>query len=393
MIHSLIRGLLRRILPAPAIAALYLAVVLPVAIEMITYPRFWAVILLGLGVAAGLVSALFSQWRMLGGLLLAGIAFYLHFVPLDTLSPSMTALATLVLALGLSATTAVPDRGLSSPAPAVALGLGLLVVATVLRGPPEWLPDPATGLGSFSFGPHEWPVTFGGLMAGAATIIALSAQLFRPSAGRGALLGTLACLLPLGFNRPDNELVLALAGGTVVLTWTGLLSNAWHLAFVDELTGLPNRRALELRLRGRGQSMAMVDVDHFKRFNDRWGHDAGDQVLRRVAETLADIRGGRAYRYGGEEFAIVFRSRHADRLRVALEAGRRRIAERPFRLRTRRTNPRERGRGGGQDVRITASFGLALPLRGESGEQTLKRADVALYRAKRNGRNRLEIRE
>lgn len=393
MIQSLIRGILRRALPAPAIAALYLGVVLPLAVDAVAYPRLWAVILLGLGVAAGLVSAVFSQWRMLGGLVLAGIAFYLHFIPLDTISPSMAALASLILALGLSATAAVPDRGLVSPAPAIALGLGLLVVATALRGPPEWLPDPATGLGSFSLGPHEWRITIGRLMATAAAITALSAQLLRPSASRGALLGTLACLLPLGFGRPGDELVLVLAGGTVVLTWTGLLTNAWHLAFIDELTGLPNRRALELRLRRRGQSMAMVDVDHFKRFNDRWGHDAGDQVLRRVAEVLANIRGGRAYRYGGEEFAIIFRSRHVDRLRVALEDGRRRIAQRPFRLRTLRTDRRQRGRGGGRDVRITASFGLAVPMRGESGEETLKRADGALYRAKRNGRNRLETRE
>lgn len=393
MIQSLIRGLSRRVLPAPAVAALYLGAILPLAVEAVSYPRLWAVILLGLGIAAGLVSMLFSQWRTLGGLVLAGIAFYLHFVPLDTVSPSVAALASLILALGLAVTAAVPDRGFVSPAPAVALGLGLLVVATILRGPPDWLPDPALGLGSFSLGPHEWRVTLGALMAAVAALLALGAHLLSPSASTGALLGTLACLLPLGFGRPENELVLVLAGGTVLLTWTGLLTYAWHLAFVDELTGLPNRRALELRLRGRGQSMAMVDVDHFKGFNDRWGHDAGDQVLRRVAETLANIRGGRAYRYGGEEFTIVFRSRHVDRLRVALEDVRRRIAQHPFRLRTLRTNRRERGRGGGRDVRITASFGLAVPMRGESGEETLKRADGALYRAKRNGRNRLEIRE
>lgn len=393
MIQSLLRGITRRVLPAPAVAVLYLGAVLPLAVDAVSYPRLWAIILLGLGVAAGLVSAVFSQWRVLGGLVLAGIAFYLHFIPLDTLSPSMAALASLILALGLSVTAAVPDRGLVSPAPAIALGLGLLVVATVLRGPPEWLPEPATGLATFSFGVDDWQVTIGWLMAAAAAIIALIAQLVRPSASRGALLGTLACLLPLGFGHPEDELILVLAGGTVIITWTGLLTNAWHLAFIDELTGLPNRRALELRLRRRGQSMAMVDVDHFKRFNDRWGHDAGDQVLRRVAEALANIRGGRAYRYGGEEFAIVFRSRHVDRLRIALDDGRRRIAQRPFRLRTIRTDRHQRGRGGGRDVRITASFGLAVPMRGERGEETLKRADGALYRAKRNGRNRLEIRE
>lgn len=393
MIQSLLKGLARRILPGPGIAGLYLLLLAPLAAGAIGDPRPWAIVLLGLGLAAGIVSALFSQWRILGGLMLASLAAFLHSGYLVSVPTDVAALATGLLGVGIATLAAVPERGLTGPGPALALGTALLVVATVLRGPVDQLPAPDLVLGAFTLGSLELTVTLTGLLAAIALLLSLGTQLLKPSSTAGTLFAILLCTLPLGLGRSDLPDVLAFSGGAALLAWTGLLSHAWHLAFVDELTGLPNRRALELRLRRRGESIAMADVDHFKRFNDRWGHDAGDQVLRRVAESLAAIRGGRAYRYGGEEFAIVFRSRQVDRMRAALENCRRRIAERPFRLRTLRTDPKERGRGGGRDVRISASFGLAIPMRGDSAHQTLKRADGALYRAKRNGRNRLEIRE
>lgn len=84
---------------------------------------------------------------------------------------------------------------------------------------------------------------------------------------------------------------------------------AYQMAFRDELTGLPGRRALNERLQrlGRDYVIAMVDVDHFKKFNDTHGHDVGDQVLRLVASQLRKVGGGgKAYRYGGEEFTLLF---------------------------------------------------------------------------------------
>jgi GGDEF domain-containing protein len=84
---------------------------------------------------------------------------------------------------------------------------------------------------------------------------------------------------------------------------------AYQMAFRDELTGLPGRRALNERLQrlGRTYVIAMADVDHFKKFNDTHGHDVGDQVLRLVASQLRQIGGGgKAYRYGSEEFTLVF---------------------------------------------------------------------------------------
>src|SRR6185436_12678910 len=93
---------------------------------------------------------------------------------------------------------------------------------------------------------------------------------------------------------------MAAAGAVLV---GALMQESHRLAFRDELTGLPGRRALDARLRslpGR-YTVAMVDVDHFKKFNDTHGHDIGDQVLKLVGARLAEVGGsGKAFRYGGE---------------------------------------------------------------------------------------------
>ena len=93
-----------------------------------------------------------------------------------------------------------------------------------------------------------------------------------------------------------------------------VLEHGYDIAYRDELTGLPGRRAFNnvMEQLGGTYAMAMCDVDHFKRFNDTYGHDVGDQVLRMVASKLSQVGGGgRAFRYGGEEFLVVFRGRSA----------------------------------------------------------------------------------
>src|SRR5437773_1658258 len=100
------------------------------------------------------------------------------------------------------------------------------------------------------------------------------------------------------------------AAGVILLA--AVLQESHRLAFRDELTNLPSRRALEERLTGLGPTYAigMIDVDHFKQFNDAHGHHIGDQVLKLVAARLAAIEGGgTSYRYGGEEFCVLFSDR------------------------------------------------------------------------------------
>lgn len=156
------------------------------------------------------------------------------------------------------------------------------------------------------------------------------------------------------------------------------------MAETDQLTGIANRRRTELALDQaiamaeqscRQMSVAIFDIDHFKRVNDTYGHQAGDEVLKRVAQEAAgELRSGDILgRFGGEEFVIVLpdapaevASRVANRVRTAIEAG--------------NTNPA-----------VTISVGVAELAHGESADALLRRADQALYAAKRAGRNRLRL--
>ncbi|MCG6963357.1 MAG: GGDEF domain-containing protein [Acidobacteria bacterium] len=190
--------------------------------------------------------------------------------------------------------------------------------------------------------------------------------------------------------------VLLTAAQLVLLV--AFVEDAYRLAYHDELTGLPGKRALNEGLRRLREkyTVAMIDIDRFKRFNDRHGHDAGDQVLRMVAQEIARVgAGGRAYRYGGEEFAVLFPGTAPEAALTALDIVRETIARRLFVLRgpDRPKNKPDRplrGRPQGPKVAITVSIGLAGPsAKRTTPREVLKAADRALYRAKRDGRNRV----
>lgn len=142
----------------------------------------------------------------------------------------------------------------------------------------------------------------------------------------------------------------------------------------------------------------MIDVDHFKKFNDTHGHDTGDDVLKLVASRLSRVGdGGRAFRYGGEEFAVVFLDRPASACVDAVEALRQGIEQSRMQLRDRTTRSRDdtlgqqqRGRGGGGAVvQVTVSIGLADSRVDPRPAGVVKAADQALYAAKEEGRNRV----
>jgi GGDEF domain-containing protein len=169
------------------------------------------------------------------------------------------------------------------------------------------------------------------------------------------------------------------------------------MAFRDELTGLPGRRALNERMQrlGRNYVLAMSDVDHFKKFNDTHGHDVGDQVLRLVASKLSKISGGgRAYRYGGEEFALVFAGKTLEECMPHLEVIRESIASYNIQLRNQESRPQDDQQGrqrrsgsGASSVSVTVSIGVAERVEQRTPEEVLKSADQALYSAKGAGRN------
>ena len=204
-----------------------------------------------------------------------------------------------------------------------------------------------------------------GVAGGAATVVLAATALTavvaaaRPAPLEGALLGAGAAWLLVLRGAPGTPALFAAAGLLPLIVAT--LQHAHQLAYRDELTNLPGRRALNERLAtlGRRYTLAMVDVDHFKRFNDIYGHDVGDQVLRMVARQLRRVGGGgRAYRYGGEEFTVVFPRRDAEHAIDHLEALREDIADYRMTLRAKdrpaksRQGKSRRGGGRGDGTRL-----------------------------------------
>lgn len=170
--------------------------------------------------------------------------------------------------------------------------------------------------------------------------------------------------------------------------------DSYFLAYRDELTTLPSRRALnQLSLSlGRKYTVAMLDIDHFKKFNDTYGHDIGDQVLKLVAAKLAKVNGGgKVFRYGGEEFTIVFPRKTIAEVKYVLEEVRESIADYGITIRhpVRSTKQARKNSQSSQQkkVSVTISIGVASRKAKQNFEQTLKAADQALYRAKKAGRN------
>lgn len=179
-----------------------------------------------------------------------------------------------------------------------------------------------------------------------------------------------------------------------------VVQDSHHMAFYDELTGLPGRRALNQHLASLDGNftLAMVDIDHFKAFNDTWGHDIGDQVLRLVAARLKRVGGGgTAYRYGGEEFTILFPGQRAFNVTQHVESLRRKMESYKLILRergrTRNLKPvgfLSNASGANKWISVTISAGIAeRRQRLDMPEVVLAAADKALYRAKFGGRNRV----
>jgi len=198
--------------------------------------------------------------------------------------------------------------------------------------------------------------------------------------------------------------------GLVLLV--SVIETSYRMAYHDELTGIPSRRALNDATLALEQpySVAVADVDHFKQFNDTYGHDIGDEVLRMVASRLGKVGGGgRAFRYGGEEFTILFPGKTTQEASPFLEEVRKVIENSSFRLRGRDRRVTARGperrvarhsvadTGKPQassrsiDLHVTVSIGAAQSKEELAFETVLEHADKALYRAKANGRNRLEV--
>lgn len=216
-----------------------------------------------------------------------------------------------------------------------------------------------------------------------------------PPLESGALGGLIGGGMALHFAGDSQAVAVffSAAAGSMLLA---AIQDGYRLAFVDELTGLPARRALTMETLklGHRYAIAMLDVDHFKKFNDTYGHDIGDQVLRMVAARLDRVAGGgKPFRYGGEEFTIVFSGKTADEAMPPLDALRQSIEDSGFTIRGKnrpKTKERKKKTGGGKRVSVTISIGVSeRSEKHPTPETVIKAADQALYRAKKGGRNRV----
>ena len=238
---------------------------------------------------------------------------------------------------------------------------------------------------------------------------------------------------------PVGKMSDAYVATAALILAASLIETSYVLAYHDELTGIRGRRAFNESLLTLDQqyAIAILDIDHFKKFNDTYGHDVGDQVLCMVAKRLLGVGGdGQAFRCGGEEFAIVFRStsakeafEHLDALRKTIEKSRfhvrgadrraERIAEKSDAgsgdrrgvKRDRRKSVKKKSAAAGlhspqqrsanhpltnpllsDHLSVTVSIGVGEPsTRYRQPEQVIQAADQALYRAKNKGRNRVEL--
>lgn len=242
------------------------------------------------------------------------------------------------------------------------------------------------------------------------TTLIVRALLYRRAVEIGLLWSCAAVLAACQANAVGRIANMYWGTAAFILT-VAIVENSYALAYRDELTSLPSRRAFNEDMLGwqKPYVIAAVDIDHFKSFNDTYGHDTGDEVLRMVASRLAQVTGGgKAFRIGGEEFSIVFPGKQAKDVLTHLELLRTTVEQSVFRIRKgeeRRQaarGPDRRTAAGKKSLRtvgvrqrdqvsVTVSIGVAEATRGlHTPEQVIAAADKALYRAKRGGRNRVE---
>jgi diguanylate cyclase (GGDEF)-like protein len=369
---------------------------------------------------SALIGGMLLAWRFRSSrVFLAQLVFFLAGQALSlaatghTLAgPAIDAVAVLV-PLNLILIAAMQERGFTVMAMApvgVMLFLQCVIVAVLLQ---------SGGLGSR---PHHLAATIvlpNYVLVSfsiAAVMLLIRSLLTRKPVDSSFLWALAAFFLAIHYAGSARLSAVYSATAACILA-VSIIETSYLLAYHDELTALPSRRAFNdalLRLQ-EPYSVVMVDIDHFKRFNDTYGHDTGDEVLRLVASNLSRVTGGgQAYRCGGEEFAILFPGKtvaevldHLEKLRVKIETSefhmrhsdRRQVPRGPD-----RRSQRTRGRGrAGHAIRqlahddtsapftVTVSMGVAASVKNKVHPDTIvQAADKALYSAKANGRNRIE---
>lgn len=357
---------------------------------------------------AAFIAILANNSRYLGAAIIMLTGFWLIRAylqaPLDTEPAGQTfGLISLCAPLLLAALVILPNTGwrhLGFILFISFISIFALIITSLFQWQPLWFAALSPELRESTFLGLRISNT-AGLMFVFAFIASLSAPLLKrepiDSSFPGCILFSFITLA--WFHVPHISATLfSVSGLLLIINQTHSLLN---MVYRDELTQIPNRRALlrDARNTGNHYALAMVDVDHFKKINDQHGHDLGDQVLRAIASKLSQVTGGgRAYRFGGEEFCLLFRGKTADQIIDHLESLRKVIAEYDMTARDHKTRPWTQNKGEKQrgasrrkgNIRATVSMGVADSNTALDFNTVLKVADEAMYRAKEGGRNQIK---
>ncbi len=304
----------------------------------------------------------------------------------------------LITALGYLLLYALQERGLFSSFGAFRTALGLIVLGIGYLGLKYFSPSMQQALDTpilhaslHGFSKASDFILIISLIS--LLFIFLISLLFEVQSQKAPFWMLLAQMIPFLFLQESNSFLL-FSLVTSLIAISALVHDAYRMAYVDTLTGIPSRRALEERFLHLGSHymIAMADIDFFKKFNDKFGHDIGDDVLKLVAKELSHIKnGGKAYRYGGEEFTILFNGQKKEECIMALEEVRERIFRRGFVIRDKNRPekvPQEIQKANTvKKERLSISIGLATSSKRKTPNEIIKIADDALYKAKESGRN------
>jgi len=319
-------------------------------------------------------------------LLLLNTAVY-YFMPagaLDLTTLTLFPLVSLLFPVNVLLWAWLPEKGLHDKGYVLFQGVVLLAQILAVYGFMVYLPLDGWQWILMSFDTKAHQITLPALLAfiGVAGLMLFRIALLRHAKVLDLALLFVLLLMGIGLDlahQPGVIAWLSTFAGLIILF--SLVFDAHHLAYTDQLTGLKGRRALMETFLGlrRRYSIAMMDIDHFKSFNDRYGHEVGDQVLREVAEVLRHISIGKVFRYGGEEFTVVFKNKSLAEVMAEVETIRQKIARLTLKVKQKKRVI---------ETNVTVSFGVAEKTPAlKTPDAVMKAADEALYQAKKAGRN------
>lgn len=365
----------------PSVIAL-LSLYLSVYVEKI--PAVWLALLEWLPyIFSSLVILL--AWHFNKGLvLMVCLILMLPLLPISSLgNQNNVSVYLLLTSLNLALVSQLQERGFLNRFAVNRIIFVAMQVLWCLALSEAWVKIPGISLYLISIKSFSFALVFFVITFAISLIFLASKWWLKSDTFSGAILVSLLLLSLIHFLSLSSKQTALMHTGVFVIWCIYLLIDSHKMAYVDELTQLPGRRALNERLLGLSKHyvIAMLDVDHFKKFNDTYGHDMGDLVLKSVAKNMDKVTsGGKAFRYGGEEFAIVFAHKKKEDILAALEDVRESISSEMVDI---YDSKKDAYKG----VSVTISIGAALSNSERHAQDVIKHADQLLYKAKKRGRN------